>query len=153
MKGFVYMIKCKDENISDCYIGSTINLCSRKKQHKSVCKTPENKSYNFKVYKFIRDNGGFDNFEFVVLKEVEVNDKTELKQHEAEQYELLKPSLNCNNPLIQIDMKLYQKEYYKEKYTNYHKQRYQEKKDEYKARNNKRYKLFKTLLENHNKNI
>ncbi len=153
MKGFVYMIKCKDENISDCYVGSTINLCSRKKQHKSVCKTPENKSYNFKVYKFIRDNGGFDNFEFVVLKEVEVNDKIELKQHEAEQYELLKPSLNCNNPLIQIDMKLYQKEYYKEKYTNYHKQRYQEKKDEYKERNNKRYKLFKTLLENHNKNI
>ncbi len=147
------MIKCKDENISDCYVGSTINLCSRKKQHKSVCKTPENKSYNFKVYKFIRDNGGFDNFEFVVLKEVEVNDKIELKQHEAEQYELLKPSLNCNNPLIQIDMKLYQKEYYKEKYTNYHKQRYQEKKDEYKERNNKRYKLFKTLLENHNKNI
>lgn len=128
MKGFVYMIKCKDENISDCYVGSTINLCSRKKQHKSVCKTPENKSYNFKVYKFIRDNGGFDNFEFVVLKEVEVNDKIELKQHEAEQYELLKPSLNCNNPLIQIDMNLYQKEYYKEKYTNYHKQRYQEKK-------------------------
>ncbi len=153
MKGCVYMIKCKDENISDCYVGSTINLCSRKKQHKSVCKTPENKSYNFKVYKFIRDNGGFDNFEFVVLKEVEVNDKIELKQHEAEQYELLKPSLNCNNPLIQIDMKLYQKEYYKEKYTNYHKQRYQEKKDEYKERNNKRYKLFKTLLENHNKNI
>ncbi len=153
MKGFVYMIKCKDENISDCYVGSTINLCSRKKQHKSVCKTPENKSYNFKVYKFIRDNGGFDNFEFVVLKEVEVNNKVELKQHEAEQYELLKPSLNCNNPLIQIDMKLYQKEYYKEKYTNYHKQRYQEKKDEYKERNNKRYKLFKTLLENHNKNI
>lgn len=147
------MIKCKDENISDCYVGSTINLCSRKKQHKSVCKTPENKSYNFKVYKFIRDNGGFDNFEFVVLKEVEVNNKVELKQHEAEQYELLKPSLNCNNPLIQIDMKLYQKEYYKEKYTNYHKQRYQEKKDEYKERNNKRYKLFKTLLENHNKNI
>lgn len=153
MKGCVYMIKCKDENISDCYVGSTINLCSRKKQHKSVCKTPENKSYNFKVYKFIRDNGGFDNFEFVVLKEVEVNNKVELKQHEAEQYELLKPSLNCNNPLIQIDMKLYQKEYYKEKYTNYHKQRYQEKKDEYKERNNKRYKLFKTLLENHNKNI
>ena len=153
MKGYIYMIKCKDENITDCYIGSTINLCSRKKSHKSVCKTPENKSYNFKVYKFIRDNGGFDNFEFVVLKEVEVNDKIELKQHEAEQYELFKPSLNCNNPIIQIDMKLYQKEYYKEKYTNYHKQRYQEKKDEYKARNNKRYKLFKTLLENHNKNI
>lgn len=147
------MIKCKNENITDCYIGSTINLCSRKKQHKSVCKTPENKSYNFKVYKFIRDNGGFDNFEFSIIKEIEINNKTELKQHEAEQYNLLNPSLNCNNPLIQIDMKEYQKEYYKEKYQDYHKQRYIQKKEEYKARNTNRYKLFKFILENHNKNI
>jgi hypothetical protein len=72
--------------------------------------------------------------------------------NEAEQYDLLKPSLNCNNPLIQIDMKQYQKEYYKEKYQDYHKKRYNEKKDEYKQRNNNRYKLFKTLLENHKNN-
>lgn len=167
MKGYIYMIKCKDENITDCYIGSTINICSRKKYHKCVCNNPDNKAYNYKVYKFIRDNGGFDNFSVEVIKEVEINDKKELRQLEAEQYELLQPSLNCYNPLIQIDMKDYQKEYYKEKYTDYHKKRYQEKKDEYKARNNaryqekkeeykvknkNRYQLIKTLLEDYKKN-
>jgi hypothetical protein len=171
MKGYIYVIKCKDENITDCYIGSTININSRKKYHKCVCNKEDSKSYNFKVYKFIRDNGGFDNFIIEVIKEVEINDKKELRQLEAEQYELLQPSLNCNNPLIQIDMKEYHKEYYKNKYTEYHKKRYQEKKDEYKTRDKKRYqekkeeykvrnknkyKLIKTLLENYknnNKNI
>ena len=152
MKGYVYVIKCKDENIKDCYIGSTINLCRRIKQHKSDCNNPNSKAHIYKVYEFIRNNGGFDNWTIETIKEVEVNDKIELKRYEAEQYDLLKPSLNCNNPLIQIDMKQYQKEYYKEKYQDYHKKRYNEKKDEYKQRNNNRYKLFKTLLENHKNN-
>ncbi len=156
MKGYVYVIKCKDENITDCYVGSTINICSRKKQHKSDCNNQNTKAYNYKVYEFIRKNGGFDNFTVEIIKEIEVENKKELKHHEAEQYTILKPSLNCNNPLIEIDMKDYQKEYYKTKYQAYHKKRYTEKKDEYKKRNDNRYKLYKTLLENHknkNKNI
>jgi predicted GIY-YIG superfamily endonuclease len=153
MKGYVYVIKCKDENIKDCYIGSTTNIVSRKKYHKHVCNNPNTKAYNYKVYEFIRNNGGFDNFTLETIKEVEVENKKELAHFELEQYTLLQPSLNSNLPLIDIEMKDYQKVYYKEKYQTYHKKRYQEKKDEYKQRNNNRYKLFKTLLENHkNKN-
>ena len=153
MKGFVYVIKCKDENIKDCYIGSTKNLCRRKKQHKSDCNNPNSKAYNYKVYEFIRNNGGFDNFTVETIKEVEVENKKELSQFELEQYTLLQPSLNCNNPLIEIDNKEYHRKYYKTKYQDYHKKRYIEKKDEYKQRNNNRYKLFKTLLETHKNNI
>lgn len=156
MKGYIYVIKCKDENITDSYIGSTINIVSRKKHHKHTCNNPNITGHNSKVYKFIRDNGGFDNFSIEVIKEVEINDKKELRQLEAEQYTLLEPSLNCNNPLIQIDMKTYksnyQKQYYKEKAKDYYVNRYQEKKEEYKARNNNRYQLMKTLLENHKNN-
>ena len=171
MKGYVYVIKCKDENIKDCYIGSTINLYSRKKYHKCVYNNPDNKSYNYKVYKFIRDNGGFDNFSIEVIKEVEVENKKELLQYELEQYTLLRPSLNCNIPIIGTDKTTYQKKYqkqyqeknkeyckhYRNEYYNknkdYHKKRYIEKIDEYKKRNNNRYKLLKTLLENHKNNI
>jgi hypothetical protein len=172
MKGYIYVIKCKDENIKDCYVGSTTNIVSRKKQHKYSCCNPNIKKYNYKVYKFIRDNGGFDNFVIDIIKEVEVENKKELAQLELEQYTLLQPSLNSNLPLIDIDMKKeYSKEYHKEyynknreiikdysnKYYNknkeHFKQRYEDKKDEYKARNNNRYQLMKQLLENHKNNI
>jgi hypothetical protein len=62
-----YIIYCKDENIPDCYVGSTINLDNRKKLHKSDCNNKNSIFFNFRVYKFIRDNGGFDNWIFGVL--------------------------------------------------------------------------------------
>lgn len=147
MKGYVYQIKCVDENITDCYIGSTINLESRKKYHKSVWKNPDNKAYNYRIYQFIRNNGGFDNFIFEVIKEVEVPNKKDLKQFEWEEYNIRKPTLNCNIPLIQTDMIQYQKEYYAEKYKDYHKKRYQENKELYKTRNKLRYAMLKTMAE------
>ncbi len=147
MKGIIYMIKCKDENIKDCYIGSTFNLDVRKSHHKSNCNNVNKKSYNFKVYKFIRENGNWENFKVDKLLEVEVNDKKEIKEFENEQCNLLQPSLNCNKPLITIDLLTYHREYYNTKYKDYHKKRYEDKKDEYQERNRKFYAKVKTLLE------
>lgn len=143
MKGYIYIIICNDDNIKDFYIGSTTNIISRKKQHKS----PNSKAYNNILYDFIRNNGGFQNFQFKTIKEVEIENKSDLSRIENEQIELLNPTLNSNN--LSVDMKEYQKEYYKTKYKDYHKIRYQEKMTEYKDRNNKRYALIKTLLENY----
>ena len=41
-----YMIYCKDENIKDTYIGSTLNYTRRKWQHKKVCNDENEKGYN-----------------------------------------------------------------------------------------------------------
>jgi len=90
----IYIIKCKDKTIKDCYIGSTINFKNRKKIHKSVCNNENSKSFNSKVYKFIRDNGGFNNFEIKKMITHNCNNKQELLKLEGEYIKLYKPSLN-----------------------------------------------------------
>jgi group I intron endonuclease len=67
----IYKIYCKDENIKDCYIGSTNNLHKRKIRHKSNSNNINSKEYNYKVYKFIRANGGFENFDYIILEQFE----------------------------------------------------------------------------------
>jgi hypothetical protein len=91
MIGVIYKIYCKDTNITDCYIGSTKNLNDRKKAHK--CRY--NKQCNYKLYNFIRNNGGYNNFNFEILKEVYEGD---LKHYEREYIENLKPTLNKDVP-------------------------------------------------------
>ena len=58
-KTVIYKIVCKDLNITDCYVGNTTRFTNRKSQHKYSNITPENKSYNYNVYKFIRENVGW----------------------------------------------------------------------------------------------
>ena len=68
MRGYVYRIFSKNENIIDCYIGSTFNFVVRRSTHKANCRTEGKPPYNYKVYQYIRDNGGFDNFTMDVLE-------------------------------------------------------------------------------------
>jgi len=63
-----YKIVCKDENIKDIYVGKTTNLKERIRKHKEVCNNENHKDYNIKLYEFIRNNGGFDNYIFVELE-------------------------------------------------------------------------------------
>jgi len=107
----IYIIKCKDETIKDCYIGSTINFKRRKYHHKSRCYNENSKSFNLKVYKFIRDNNGWDNFYFDILENVNCNTRKELCKLEGEYIKLYKPSLNTN--IEGRTIKEYQKEYRK----------------------------------------
>ena len=38
------------------YIGSTFNMHTRMMNHQSACFNPNSKKYNYKIYKYIRDN-------------------------------------------------------------------------------------------------
>lgn len=151
MKGTIYIIKSITPEITDSYVGSTTNFSVRKSTHKAHCITENKAPYNYKVYRFIRENGGFENFKFEILEECEVETKKDLQRKEQEYYNQLKPTLNENSPFIE-DYIIYQREYYKNKYTNYHKQRYQERKDEYKKSNQERYQRVKEILKLHNEN-
>ena len=110
----IYKIYCKDSEIKEIYIGSSINFKARKINHKSVCNNPNNNRHNFKLYKFIRANGGFQNFEFEILLET-IED--EIKKIEQKYIKELKPTLNCNSACgldiekIKEKQKLYQKQY------------------------------------------
>jgi len=93
--GYVYKLFC--DGIEDFYIGSTFNMRSRKYEHKHNCNNPNSKKYNFKVYQYIRENGGFANWKFEILVEKDFENKTALKIKEKEVINLLNPSLNSNN--------------------------------------------------------
>tara|TARA_R110000803_G_scaffold209062_1_gene278259 strand:+ start:283 stop:750 length:468 start_codon:yes stop_codon:yes gene_type:complete len=64
-----YLIYCKDLDIKEIYIGHTVDFDRRKGEHLSRCNDIKSKEYNLKRYKFIRENGGFDNWEFTILEE------------------------------------------------------------------------------------
>jgi hypothetical protein len=90
--GYVYKLYC--DGIEDFYIGSSFNMTRRKWKHKSACNNNKCKEYNRKVYQYIRENKGFDNWKFEILVEKEFENKRDLEIKEQECINLLKPALN-----------------------------------------------------------
>jgi len=70
-----YKIISKNENIKDIYVGKTTNFKKRILRHKSDCNNENDKNYNIKVYQYIRENGGINNFNFIEIETNEYNDK------------------------------------------------------------------------------
>lgn len=68
--GKVYKLTCKDETVTDCYIGSTINLYSRLHKHKNNSVNENSEKHHLKVYKKIRECGGWENWKCEVLDEI-----------------------------------------------------------------------------------
>lgn len=87
----VYSLSCKDANIKDLYIGSCKDFKLRQYSHKQDCNCIKRKGYNRKVYKFIRENEGWDNFNMTIL---EYCKEEQLKELEQKYIEELKPTLN-----------------------------------------------------------
>ena len=93
MKCYIY--KIQDNNNKDqFYIGSTLNLSRRKSHHKKNVKNKVGKLYWCKLYVYIRNNGGWDNFTFNKIDEVEIILLTEKTEYEQSIIDELKPTLN-----------------------------------------------------------
>jgi group I intron endonuclease len=93
MEYTIYKIICKDENIKDCYVGSTKDLHRRKSNHKYSCNTKINKDHNLPLYIFIRNNGGWDNFIFDIV-ETFICNKIQILEYERQFIEKLNSTLN-----------------------------------------------------------
>ena len=95
----VYKIYCKDQSVTECYVGSTTDLCHRSVAHKTQCNNDKSKGHNSPVYKFIRANGGWQNWTMEVLQSYpECATKAELLKYERLHMESLKASLNRDVP-------------------------------------------------------
>jgi hypothetical protein len=70
-----YKIVCKDENIKDCYVGKTTNFKKRVWYHKGDCNNENSKIYNYKIYQYIRENGGINNWNFIEIEKGEYDNK------------------------------------------------------------------------------
>ena len=132
-KSCIYKICCKDPSITDIYIGSTTDLVKRRYSHNQVCKNPKATSHNSPIYKFIRENGGFDNWEVVKIENYDCDCSEDLCKREREIFDELKPTLNHNRPITSVEEKKEQdvknskewyennKEYFKEYFKYYFK--------------------------------
>ena len=95
----IYKIFCKDENIKDSYVGSTNYYDKRKNQHKSNCNNINSIGYNCKLYIFIRANGGFENFDFIILEQFENKMiRQDLLKIEGSYIKNNNATLNCRLP-------------------------------------------------------
>ena len=93
----IYKIVCRDTNITEFYVGSSMNFNQRKIFHKSHSNNLNSNNYCYPLYMFINVNGGIDNWEFEIIKEYNLISKKELNIEEQKYQELLKPELNSNN--------------------------------------------------------
>jgi len=92
-----YLLCCKSRDITDKYIGSTADLKYRKYQHKYHSTNPNSLKRHQLKYKTIIENGGYDNWEYIELGNLDGN-KRDAFHHEKQLIEAFKPSLNTRNP-------------------------------------------------------
>ena len=119
----IYKLICKDLNIIDCYVGSTTNWNKRKIQHRSCCVNSKIKNYYQKKYDYIRKNGGFENFNMILIEEYPCNNSLEARLREKYWQEFYNAQLNMK--YAYYNSKEYHKNYYKincEKLKNYQKE-------------------------------
>ena len=103
-KTIFYRIVCNDLNIKDCYIGQTTNFIKRKQQHKRYSNN-ENLTYsNLKVYQFIRENGGWDNWTMVMIEQISCENFNEACKLERKFLEEYNATLNNNIPSIDFSL-------------------------------------------------
>ena len=78
-----YQFVCKNKSETDeTYIGSTSEWDARMGRHKSACNNRKDKSYNYKVYKTMREFGGWDNWKILKIDHLEKICKTQAHIHE-----------------------------------------------------------------------
>ena len=126
VKTQIYKLVCKDEEVEDVYVGSTVDFGARRCRHRSDCHNDNSQSYNLYVYRFIRDHGGFCNWSMVLIEKYPCLSKKEAYKRERYNADLLGSTLNS---LVASRTK---EEYYQEK-------------KEYILKRNKAYRLLKSF--------
>ena len=127
-KSVIYKIQSiHDDNL--LYIGSTTDFTRRKSEHKKLCET--NKS---KVYEMIRENGGWDCFNMIVIKEFPCENKKELLIEEDCVMRELKSTLNNIRAYLSDEERPESKRQYTKKYRATHKEQIFKSKKEYRAK-------------------
>lgn len=90
----MYKIVCKDITITDTYVGHTTHFTKRKYNHNSCCNNKNSKKYNYPLYNHIRENGGWCNWDMILIEEYSCENELQAKQRERYWIETLNSNLN-----------------------------------------------------------
>jgi hypothetical protein len=93
-----YKIQCKDLSVTDLYIGHTTDFVKRKSTHKSSCYNKNNMAYSSKVYKVIRNNNGWDNWNMEIISFRNCDGLASAKKIEQQYFEEYKATMNSIEP-------------------------------------------------------
>ena len=117
-KTIIYkLVKNDDYDNVNIYIGSTTDFIRRKNKHKSDCNCVKSKGHNDKKYQYIRDNGGWDNWNMIEVEKHNCNDGNEARAREEYWRSHFNAQLNTKRAYITVEQKKqYGIEYYKEYY-------------------------------------
>jgi hypothetical protein len=137
-KCVIYKIQHKDNN-DLLYVGHTTNFTKRKYQHK--CNISTNDKYNIKLYQMIRENGGWDDFNMIVVKEFPCENKQQATTEEDKIMREMKATMNTNRALKTL-IDIYED---KKKYRIIHKEQIKEHKHQY-YENNKSFIIEKSKM-------
>ena len=99
-KTYIYKLCCRDVDVTDVYVGSTTNFTQRRREHRSRCENESGKMYNSNPYSFIREHGGWSNWDMVLVNTVNASSKLEAHRAEREHIESLRAALNKQTPGI-----------------------------------------------------
>ena len=132
------------------YIGSTTNFNRRKQQHKDNA-VVEKQNKNYLVYQTIRELGGWDNFEMVLVTKCPCNDKLELTAIEFEYQQLFDANMNMASASSGLDFSDsdYMKKYYEKnnvKLSKYNKKYREENCEELKKKSKEYYEKNREKL-------
>jgi hypothetical protein len=97
-KTIIYKLVCNDLNIKETYVGHTTDFKSRKSQHKKSISNINAIDYNCKKSKFIRENGGWENWSMIQIELYPCNNLQEAIARERYWFEIYHAKLNTNVP-------------------------------------------------------
>ncbi len=117
---YIYKLTHKNEEIKHFYIGSTTNIRDRKYRHYYNSISAGNTHYGLFVYRFIRETGGFDEWNFEILETRKYIDRIEQRISEQKYITDLNPYLNSKNESVTREETLEKKRqyYHKKKQEN-----------------------------------
>ena len=124
----IYQIYCKDPKITDIYIGSTTKTVQQRfSWHKK-----DSKIYQTNFYKFVSENGEWENWTYKILNQIEDHKDRELRFRQEQCYiDLYNPTLNTRSAFLSYD----EKQQYIAEYQKNNKESISEKSAEYRKNN------------------
>jgi hypothetical protein len=109
-KTIIYKIQHQDL-LELLYIGHTTDFVKRKSQHRICVYMESSRKYNYRLYKMIRENGGWESFSMIQVKEFSCSNSREASAEEDKCMTELKATLNARRAHVDLSVDEYMKNY------------------------------------------
>ena len=120
-KNVMYKIQ-HNEDDTLLYVGSTTNFNNRKSHHKGHCTNQASVAYNRKLYRMIRENGGWDCFSMIKIEDFPCDNGRDAEAREDHLMRELRANMNTHRAFIadHVAQKSVYNRRYREKNADYH---------------------------------